>query len=117
MNPGCAEFACGVLADRETNSHSDVGFYGSCSAVFSRRTFAGERTVTARGEPEHLDVVARAVAAFEAAREALEDAVGTALDHGATWSEIGGLLGISRQAAFHRYGPKEARRGQPEGDE
>jgi hypothetical protein len=85
--------------------------------MFSRGTFARERVVTSQGRAEHLEVVARAVAAFEAAREVLEDAVGTALDHGATWSEIGGLLGISRQAAFHRYGPKQAREGQPDSDE
>ena len=61
------------------------------------------------GKAEHLELLAKAVAAFEAAREALEDAVRGALDHGATWSEVGGPLGISRQAAFHRYGPKQAR--------
>lgn len=65
--------------------------------------------MTTPGKAEDLEVLARAVAAFEAARLALENAVSGALDHGASWSEIGGLLGISRQAAFHRYGPKEAR--------
>jgi hypothetical protein len=68
-----------------------------------------ERTVSPPGKAEHLKFLAKAVAAFEAARQALEDAVRGALDHGASWSEVGGLLGISRQAAFHRYGPKRAR--------
>ena len=66
---------------------------------------------------ERLDVLAGSVAAFEAARVALEDAVRGALAHGASWSEIGGLLGISRQAAFHRYGPKGARRIQLDGEQ
>lgn len=66
---------------------------------------------------ERLDVLARSVAAFEAARIALEDAVRAALAHGATWSEIGGLLGISRQAAFHRYGPKGARQTAVDGEQ
>jgi hypothetical protein len=79
-----------------------------------RATFRQERTVTPPGKAEHLEVLARAVAAFEAARHALEDAVRGALDRGASWSDIGGLLGISRQAAFHRYGPKEARGAQPD---
>ena len=72
------------------------------------------RTVISPDKAERLDLLARAVATFQAAREALEDAVRSALDHGASWSEIGGLLGISRQAAFHRYGPKDPRRA--EGD-
>lgn len=70
--------------------------------------------MTRPDKAERLEVLARSVAAFEAARAALEDAVGAALAHGASWSEIGGLLGISRQAAFHRYGPKGARRIQLE---
>jgi hypothetical protein len=53
-----------------------------------------------------LEMVAEASAAFEAARQTLERAVHTALDHGASWSAIGGVLGVSRQAAFQRFGPK-----------
>ena len=55
----------------------------------------------------HLQRVAGAAAAFEAARAALHQAVHAALDHGASWSEIGGVLGVSRQAAFQRFGPKQ----------
>jgi hypothetical protein len=54
-------------------------------------------------------MVAAASAAFEAAREALRNAVHAALDHGASWSEIGRTLGVSRQAAFERFGPKHGR--------
>ncbi len=64
--------------------------------------------MTGPDKVERLDVLARSVAAFEAARVALEDAVRGALAQGASWAEVGGLLGISRQAAFHRYGPKGA---------
>ena len=65
--------------------------------------------LTSPDKGQHLEAVASAVAAFEAARKALEDAVRGALNHGASWAEIGALLGISRQAAFQRYGPKQAR--------
>lgn len=58
-----------------------------------------------------LELVAAASTAFEAARAALHDAVRRALDEGATWSEIGDVLGVSRQAAFQRFGPKQAREG------
>lgn len=56
-----------------------------------------------------LEVVGGASTAFEAARAALHDAVRAALDDGATWSDIGDVLGVSRQAAFQRFGPKRAR--------
>lgn len=56
-----------------------------------------------------LERVARAAAAFDAARDTLHRAVHTALDQGASWSEIGGVLGVSRQAAFQRFGPKQGR--------
>lgn len=56
-----------------------------------------------------LDVVAEASAAHEAARVALQRAVHAALDQGASWSDIGGVLGVSRQAAFQRFGPKQPR--------
>lgn len=56
-----------------------------------------------------LEVVADASTAFEASRVALHDAVRAALDDGATWSDIGDVLGVSRQAAFQRFGPKQAR--------
>ena len=57
-----------------------------------------------------LKGVATAAAAFEAARAVLHQAVHAALDHGASWSEIGGVLGVSRQAAFQRFGPKQGHR-------
>jgi hypothetical protein len=56
-----------------------------------------------------LQIAAAASAAFEAAREALRKAVHDALDHGASWSDIGRTLGVSRQAAFERFGPKHVR--------
>lgn len=61
--------------------------------------------------PENVDrlsVVADAAAAFDGARDALHRAVREALDDGATWSDIGAVLGVSRQAAFQRFGPKQA---------
>jgi hypothetical protein len=66
--------------------------------------------MTTSDKARRLEMVAKASAAFEAAREALQRAVHVALDHGATWSDIGGVLGVSRQAAFQRFGPKETPR-------
>jgi Flp pilus assembly protein TadD len=60
------------------------------------------------GDIDRLSVVAGAAAAFDEARDALHRAVREALDDGATWSDIGAVLGVSRQAAFQRFGPKQA---------
>jgi len=58
---------------------------------------------------QFLQIVREAVAALQTASVALDAAVRTALDNGATWLEIGDLLGVSRQAAFYRFGPKKPR--------
>jgi hypothetical protein len=67
-------------------------------------------TVTPSEKVHRLDRVAIAASAFESARAALHQAVHAALEHGASWSEIGGVLGVSRQAAFQRFGPKQGLR-------
>lgn len=47
------------------------------------------------------------------AAEALRDAVAAARAAGCTWQEIGDLLGVSRQAAFQRFGqPDDPRTGE-----
>ncbi len=76
----------------------------------SPTTYPGTSTVTAPDKSRLLKRVATASAAFEAARDRLHGAVHTALEHGASWSEIGSVLGVSRQAAFQRFGPKQALR-------
>jgi hypothetical protein len=65
--------------------------------------------VTSPDRSHLLEVVSGASTTFEAARVALHEAVRAALDAGATWSDIGDVLGVSRQAAFQRFGPKQAR--------
>lgn len=62
-----------------------------------------------------------AAAAFQAARRALDDAVERARGAGASWSEVGQVLGMTRQGAFQRFGtvrsghdgPGLGKRGQP----
>lgn len=62
-----------------------------------------------------------ALAAVRAAREladlasaALRESVAEARRAGHTWQEIGDLLGVSRQAAFQRFGqPADPRTGEP----
>jgi hypothetical protein len=65
--------------------------------------------VTSSEEARPLDVVATALAGFQAAQQDLREAVRAALDDGSTWAEIGAVLGVSRQAASQRFGPKQPR--------
>jgi len=59
-----------------------------------------------------LDAVASAQAEALAADEALAAAVIQARESGHTWADIGQVLGVSRQAAFQRFGrPADPRTG------
>ncbi|AZQ77329.1 hypothetical protein EJ997_08305 [Flaviflexus ciconiae] len=51
-----------------------------------------------------MDRISRAQQAIEDAHKELQDAVLEARAEGTTWAEIGNSLGMSRQAAFKRFG-------------
>jgi hypothetical protein len=51
-----------------------------------------------------LEVVALAWAIHEAARVGLDASVRHARERGCTWTEIGQALGVTRQAAYRRFG-------------
>ncbi|WP_052443083.1 DUF3887 domain-containing protein [Streptacidiphilus neutrinimicus] len=64
--------------------------------------------------PDHLDLVRRAQAVDGLAEQVLKLSVQQARDAGRTWQEIGDLLGVTRQAAFQRFGrPIDPRTGEP----
>lgn len=64
--------------------------------------------------PSYLAVVGAAQRVQELAGRVLELCVLQARDAGHTWQEIGGLLGVTRQAAFQRFGkPTDPRTGAP----
>jgi hypothetical protein len=61
-----------------------------------------------------LGAVGTALADLRGAESRLRDAVDAARDAGHTWAEIGEVLGITRQAAFQRFGrPVDPRTGEP----
>ena len=67
--------------------------------------------------PEKRAILAElsvAAAAFEAARRSLADEVERARHAGASWSEIGQALGMTRQGAFQRFGAVRQRHDGPE---
>lgn len=53
---------------------------------------------------DHLAEVLGAAQALRSARIGLQDAVDAARESGRTWQQIGDVLGMSRQAAFKRFG-------------
>ncbi len=61
-----------------------------------------------------LEAVAEAAAQLARSREQLQEAIDRARADGASWAEVGRVLGTSRQAAFKRFGrPRDPRTGQP----
>jgi hypothetical protein len=64
--------------------------------------------------PSYLDLVRRARSVDELAEQVLRLSVQQSRDAGHTWQEIGDLLGVTRQAAFQRFGkPIDPRTGEP----
>jgi hypothetical protein len=56
----------------------------------------------------HMRRISAAASAVDAAQTELRAAVDAARDAGDTWAMIGVALGISRQAAYQRFGQHEA---------
>ncbi|MEU6717369.1 DUF3887 domain-containing protein [Nonomuraea sp. NPDC046802] len=64
--------------------------------------------------PAYLDMVRRAQSVDGLAEQVLKLCVRQCRDAGHTWQEIGDLLGVTRQAAFQRFGkPIDPRTGEP----
>jgi len=64
--------------------------------------------------PSYLDLVRNALRAHQLAEQVLKVCVQQSRDAGHTWQEIGDLLGVTRQAAFQRFGkPIDPRTGEP----
>ncbi|WP_078992564.1 DUF3887 domain-containing protein [Streptomyces sp. MMG1121] len=64
--------------------------------------------------PAYLDLVRRSQDVDDLAEQVLKLCVQQCRDAGHTWQEIGDLLGVTRQAAFQRFGkPIDPRTGEP----
>lgn len=64
--------------------------------------------------PAYLDLVRRSQDVHELAGQVVKLCVRQCRDAGHTWQEIGDLLGVTRQAAFQRFGkPIDPRTGEP----
>lgn len=82
--------------------------------VAERATAFASRAANPVTPPDYLDLVALAREVDALAGQLLKLSVRQCRDAGHTWQEIGDLLGVTRQAAFQRFGrPIDPRTGEP----
>jgi Protein of unknown function (DUF3887) len=73
-----------------------------------------EKVRSPEASPLYLELVRSAQSAAELADQVLKLCVHQSRDAGHTWQELGDLLGVTRQAAFQRFGrPTDPRTGEP----
>jgi hypothetical protein len=71
------------------------------------------RAVTeARGATDALDVLTQVTVAIEELSATQHELVNVLLDHGHTWSQVGGALNTSAAAAERRYPRRQRRRSE-----
>lgn len=94
---------------------TDSPSLGALSALLAAQAAAlAETAGRPLSAPAYLDLARRAQDADVLAGQVLRLAVQQCRDAGHTWQEIGDLLGVTRQAAFQRFGkPIDPRTGKP----
>jgi Protein of unknown function (DUF3887) len=87
----------------------------SLSGLLAERALALAQAVgSPLASPAYLDLVRRAQDLDGLSEQVLRLCVQQSRDAGHTWQEIGDLLGVTRQAAFQRFGkPIDPRTGKP----
>jgi hypothetical protein len=105
-------------ADSEGASPAPAGAAGSGPAGIGPAAGTGRAgDVPGSTEPAGLDAVRSASELSALAGDALRLAVDLARAAGRTWQELGEVLGVSRQAAFQRFGhPVDPPTGEPTGN-
>ncbi|MGY5051736.1 DUF3887 domain-containing protein [Streptomyces sp. 900105755] len=85
------------------------------SGLLAERASAlAEAVASPLTQPAYLDLVRRSQEVDDLAGQVLKLCVQQSRDAGHTWQEIGDLLGVTRQAAFQRFGkPIDPRTGEP----
>jgi hypothetical protein len=85
---------------------------GLTRTLGERASDLAEMVASPLTSPDHLDLVRRAQEVGVLADASLRLCVEQCRDAGRTWQEIGDLLGVTRQAAFQRFGkPADPRTG------
>ena len=94
---------------------ADSSSLTSLSAQLAKQTsLLAEEVGSPQASPSYLDLVRSAQSATQLAERVLKLCVQQSRDAGHTWQEVGDLLGVTRQAAFQRFGkPIDPRTGEP----
>jgi hypothetical protein len=85
-----------------TVAYGGVALCATCDAM---RSAVGRDHAARRLPGAELDRLACAVESLKEAERALARAVGSARRGGASWSQIGDIVGTTRQAAHQRWSP------------
>jgi len=96
LRPDCAGFA--------TVAYGRIALCQNCDTM---RSAVGREHTARKLAGADLDRLARAVENMKDAEQALADAVVSARQGGASWGEIGDIVGTTRQAAHQRWSLKE----------
>jgi len=85
-----------------TVAYGRIALCGSCDAM---RSAVGRENSARKLPGPELDRLARAAENLKGAEQALAQAVGSARRGGASWRQIGDIVGTTRQAAHQRWSP------------
>ncbi|MGH3756022.1 MAG: hypothetical protein ACRDRP_25750 [Pseudonocardiaceae bacterium] len=96
LRPHCEGFA--------TVAYGRVALCDNCDRM---RSAVGREHAARRLPGADLDRLAQAVESLRQAERALAGAVRSARDGGASWGQIGDIVGTTRQAAHQRWSPGE----------
>lgn len=106
-------FQCQHAGDTDLRPHCEgfaVVAYGGvalCARCDAMRSAVGREHAGRPFPGAGLDHLARAADAVNVAEQALADAVRSAHRSGASWSQIGNIVGTTRQAAHQRWASRE----------
>jgi len=92
LRPHCEGFA--------TVAYGTIALCGACDAM---RSAVGREHAARKLPGADLDRLTRSVESLRDAERSVADAVGQARRGGASWSQIGDIVGTTRQAAQQRW--------------
>jgi hypothetical protein len=95
-------------------AESSISLASLSALLAEQASLLAEAASSPLAPPSYLDLVRNAQRAHQLAEQVLRLCVQHSRDAGHTWQEIGDLLGVTRQAAFQRFGkPIDPRTGEP----
>lgn len=104
MTPSGARATTSADRDRAVAPRTGAAGPDIADAVGAAILRDGARSLDPAAPEDHLAIIVRAAAAQDITRVLLRQAVTSARASGHSWASIGGVLGLTRQAAQQRFG-------------